>query len=213
MITEIINAKQKYHSSSGKFSISSIGSCMRTKYMEIKGLYKKEFDTKTLRTFSIGNLIHLQVTNELLQKSEQFNWRVIGAEIDIPEHPKISGRCDIVLCNSKTKEMLLIDVKSCSPWTFKNVDSNEFPFIENYKNQLQLYLHFFNIPKGVLLFVNKSSSEVKEVEVIYDKDLCLKLIKEIEDFFINYVDKNIEPPKCDLSISPFGCECCGVEKK
>ena len=214
MIKEIIESKQTEHISSGKFSISSIGQCWKKRYLMIKGEYKGDFDQKTLRTFSIGNLIHQQITKELFQKAEQFNWHVLAGELDIPMQRYLSGRCDLIMANSKTGEKIIVDFKSVSQWSFSKInEKEEYPYIENYKKQLQLYLHFFKIEKGILLFVNKSNSEIKETEIKYDKELCLRLIKEIEDFFINFVDKNIEPPKCNLDISPFGCDCCGIKPK
>jgi hypothetical protein len=208
MIKEIIESKQTEHISSGKFSISSIGQCWRKRYLIIKGEYKGDFDQKTLRTFSIGTLIHQQITKELFQKAEQFNWYVLAGELDIPVQRYFSGRCDLIMANSKTGEKVIVDVKSVSQWSFSKInEKEEYPYIENYKKQLQLYLHFFKIEKGILLFVNKSNSEIKETEIKYDKELCLRLIKEIEDFFQNYVEKDIAPPKCDGG--QFGCDVCG----
>ena len=76
---------------------------------------------------------------------------------------------------------------------------------------MQLYLYFFKIKRGVLLFVNKSSGEINEIIIEYDEKLCLELIKSIEDFFKNYVNKNVEPPKCDGGL--WGCDCCSVYPK
>lgn len=211
MIKEIIDSKFENHQVSGKFNISRIGTCWRKTYLIIKGLYKEDFDQKVLRTFSIGNLIHQQVISELFQKSEQFNWRVLTGELDIPIQKYISGRCDIIMAHSKTGEKIVVDVKSTTPWSFGKIEKEEYNYIKNYHKQLQLYLHFFNIEKGVILFVNKATSGIKEIEVKYDKKICLELIKGIESFFQNYVEKDIEPDKCDKIISPFGCMVC--EKK
>ena len=210
MLKEIIDAKPENHQSSGKFPISSIGLCWRQKYLEIKKLYTQEWSQKILRGFDIGNAFHRQIVKELFQKSEQFNWRIITGEVDIPSHPFISGRCDIILANSKTREQLIVDVKSVSQWMFKQIET-ESKNIDRYKKQMQLYLYFFKIKRGVLLFVNKSSGEINEIIIEYDKKLCLELIKSIEDFFKNYVNKNVEPPKCDGGL--WGCDCCKIYPK
>ncbi len=210
MIKEIIESKQRKYISSGKFSISSIGQCWRKIYLKLKGKYVDDFNQKTLRTFSIGNLIHQQLIAELFQKAEQFNWMVLTGELDIPVQKYISGRCDIIMANSISGEKVIVDAKSVSQWSFSKInEKEEYPYIENYKKQLQLYLHFFKIEKGILLFVNKSNSEIKETEIKYDKELCLKLIEDIENFFKNYVEKDIEPPRCKYS--DFGCDCCGTK--
>lgn len=211
MIKEIIDSKVENHQSSGKFAISKVGSCWRKTYLIIKKEYKEDFDQKTLRTFSIGNLIHQNVITELFQKAEQFDWRVLAGELDIPIQKNISGRCDIIMGHSRTGEKIIVDVKSITPWSFGEIEKAEYNYIKNYHKQLQLYLHFFNIEKGVMLFVNKATSEIKEIEIKYDEKICLELIKEIEDFFKNNIEKDIEPEKCDGG--DFGCVCCGIKKK
>jgi len=204
MITEILDNKIEGHKSSGKFSISSIGGCFRKKYMELKGLYKEEFDAKTLRIFDIGDLFHQQVCKEIFSKGQQHNIHVVAAEINIPEQKYFSGRADIILSNSLTGEKFIVDVKSCGDWTFNKVLNGECP--QNYQDQVQLYLHFFNIPKGYLVFMNKAKATVTEFEVVYDNARCLDLIKQVEDFFVNNFDKDIPPGKC--SGGNFGCSVC-----
>ena len=204
MIVEILDAKREGHKSSGKFSISSVDSCFRKKYFEMKGEYKEEFDAKTLRTFSIGDMFHQTVCKEIFEKGQQHNIHVVAAEVNVPEQKYFSGRADIILSNSLTGEKFIVDVKSCGDWTFNNVLKGECP--QNYQDQLQLYLHFFGIQKGYLVFVNKARSTVTEFEVVYDKAKCLTLVRDVENFFINNVDKNIAPPKC--SGGDFGCPVC-----
>lgn len=196
MLKEIFESYVREHQSSGKFNISGVGGCWRKKWLVIKGLYKEEFDIKTLRNFDIGNFIHKQVSKELFEKGEQFNLRAVAGEISIPEQKYISGRVDLILSNSSTGELFIVDVKSASDYTLDKIRENNLDNIKNYIYQVQLYLHFFNIPKGFLLFFGKHKGEIEELEIGYDKELCLKLVKEIEDFFIDFVDKNIEPPKC-----------------
>jgi len=204
MIKEILDNKQGKHISSGKFSISSIGGCWRKKYFSLKGLYKEEFNEQTFRVFDVGDMIHRRICSEFMSKCETHGYSVAAMEVNIPEHKYVSGRSDIILVNKSSGEKFVVDVKSCSKWTFDKVLKGEVA--ENYINQVQLYLHFFNIQKGFLLFVNKGNFQVAEFEVVYDKDKCLGLVKEIEDFFINNVDKDIAPEKCDGG--QFGCSCC-----
>lgn len=212
MIKEIIDSRVEDHQSSGKFAISRIGSCWRKIYLGIKGEYKEKFDAKTLRAFEIGDIFHRQAVKELLEKGDKFGKRVVAVEVDIPEQKKISGRIDVILSDAKTRELCLIDIKSCVDWTLNKVKKEELDvgYIQNYINQIQLYLHFFKIKKGYVLFFGKHRGETEEIEVIYDKKLCLNLIKDIEDFFKNYLEKDVEPQKCDGG--DFGCDCCGKEK-
>jgi len=207
MIKEFLNEKSEKHISSGKFPISSVGSCWRKKYLELKGLYKEEFSEETLRLFDIGNLIHRQITKELIEK-EGKEFHLVASEVSIPNHKYISGRMDnIISINGKNT---IVDTKSAGVWVMNSLKDGE-DCDENYKNQVLLYMHFTGIHKGILLFVGKAKGELEEVEVKYDKYKAKKLVQEIIDFFHNYVEKDIEPPRC---VNPkFPCKCCDTKAK
>jgi len=209
MLKEIFDLEYKPHISSGKFALSGLGGCWRTKYLELKGLYKKKYDPKTIRTFAIGDAFHQLALKTFFEKAEMANISVVAAELNIPqcdESQYVSGRCDCIISNRITGEMNIVDVKSCGTWTFKKVKEGEVS--QTYKDQLNMYLHFFKLKRGYLLFINKDKGDIEEFIVDYDEARAKLLLKEIEDFYINFVDKNIEPPKCDGGT--FGCDCCGT---
>jgi len=208
MIKEIFNLQRKEHISSGKFSISSVGSCFRKKYMEIKGLYREEYTTQSLRNMDLGNLFHRQAVKEILEKGELAGFHIVGAEINIPQHPFISGRIDQLLALDTTGELLVIDIKSCSDWILGKAKEGQVP--QNYIDQLNLYLHFFKIKRGFIIFFGKHRGLIEEYEVKYDKTRAEKLISEIEVFIKEFVAKGICPEKCNKTISPFGCKVCGI---
>ena len=207
MIKEILNTKSSGHISSGKFSISSIGSCWRKKYLEIKGIYKEEFSEDLLRLFNIGNIIHREITKELIEK-EGNEFHLVASEVDIPPQKYFSGRIDNVI--SLKGKNFIVDVKSAGDWTIKNV-RDERTCDKNYMNQVLLYMYFTGIHKGILLFVGKTKGKIEEIEVEYDEEKAIRLVKEVVAFFHNYIEKDIEPPKCDGGL--WGCECCDILKK
>jgi len=204
MLKEILNKKQENHKSSGKFPISSIGTCLRTKYLELKGEYKKKYSEQLLRLFEIGNITHRGIFKELIEKGHGKKIEVVGGEVNIRQNKYFSGRIDIIV--SDGKKNYIVDVKSASEFTMDAVKKGKCE--ENYKNQVLLYMYFTGIHNGILLFVSKVNGEVEEVEVKYDEEKAKELITEIENFFKNYVNKNILPPKCTKKISPFGCDVC-----
>lgn len=206
MITEVFDNYKHEHQSSGKYSISSIGGCWRKKFMEMKGLWKEEYDAKTLRTFDLGDAFHRQACKELMEKGHAFGLHVCAAECNIPEQKNISGRCDQMIANSATGEIYVIDIKSCSDWTLNKAQEGEVP--QNYKDQVNLYLHFFGLKKGYLIFFGKHKGTVAEAEVLYDERRALILIQEINDFVEDHVNKDVEPSRCDGG--SFGCKCCGI---
>jgi len=210
MIKEILNQDFQSHKSSGKFSISGIGGCWRKKYMELKGLYKQKYDFKAIRTFAIGDAFHRMLVKELMEKGQAAGMHVAAAEVNIPvNHPDgtyLSGRADILLSISSTGELVICDCKSCSDWTLKKVKEGSVP--QNYIDQVNMYLHFFGLKRGFLVFISKHKGEVTEFEVTYNAERARQVIEEVKNFFENFVDKNIEPPKCDAITSPYGCDCC-----
>lgn len=205
MIKDILNTKSSGHVASGKFSISSVNTCWRKKYLELKGLYKEEFGEELLRLFNIGNVIHREMTRELVEK-EGKGFYLVASEVNIPTHKYISGRMDNII--SVNGENIIVDVKSAGDWTMKSLAKGK-DCDQSYKDQVLLYMYLSNIHKGMLLFVGKNKGELEEVEVVYNEDRAKRLVQEIEDFFINYIEKNIEPPKC---INPqWPCKCCENE--
>jgi len=52
---------------------------------------------------------------------------------------------------------------------------------EEYINQLQLYLHFFKIKKGVILYVNKDTQALKEFFLDYDAAKCNWLLDDLKE--------------------------------
>lgn len=207
MLKEILDNKAGKHISSGKYSISSVGGCFHKKYNELKKLYKEEFDEKTFRTFAQGDFFHMQMVKEFIMKGSSSGYHVAAAECDIRNNKYISGRCDMILSHAPSKKLYIVDFKSCSKWAFDNVKKGEVS--QTYQDQVLLYMHIFHIERGYLLFINKASSEIEEFEVKYNKERAEFLINQIKNFFKNFVDKDVLPPKCDGG--QWGCKCCWTE--
>jgi len=204
ILKEILESKPEKHKSSGKFSISSIGSCWRKKYMELKKLYKEDFTEKTFRIFAQGDFFHQRMVSEFISKGPSHGYEVVAAECNIRNIKYLSGRCDMILSHAPSKELYIVDFKSCSPYVFQNVKKGIVS--QSYKDQVLLYQHIFHIKRGYLLFIDKSSSDVEEYEVEYDFNRAEFLINQIKYFFKEFVGKDRLPPKCDGGI--FGCKCC-----
>jgi hypothetical protein len=210
VLKEIYDMEWAAHKSSGKFSLSSIGGCWRQKYLELKGLYKKKYDQKTLRTFAIGDAFHQMSMKSFFEKCNQAGISIVAAEVNIPEGPEtknVSGRTDCIISHNATGELNVVDFKSCSSWTLKKVKEGEVA--QNYKDQINMYLHFFKIKKGYIIFISKDKGEIEEVAIEYDEARAKQVIKEIDDFYINHVDKNVEPGPCAGNV--FGCDVCGYK--
>jgi len=205
-IKDLLNKSYEGRVSSGKFSISSIGQCLRRKYLEMRGEYKEEYTEESKRIFAVGDLYHQQIIREIVSKGEPKGWHLVASECTV-QHPFLSGRIDAIL--SDGKELFIMDVKSAGSWTMKKV--KEGIVSDAYKNQVLLYMHITGIHKGFLLFVGKDKGALEEYEVEYDEARALQLVKMVQDFMELNVAKSIEPTRCLPAQSPFGCKCCGTE--
>jgi len=208
MLIEILNSKPIDYGTDKKFHVSGISNCLRKTFLQMKGLYKEEYSLETKRTFGLGNYVHDAIRSEIFEKASAQDFNVVACEINIPDNKYIGGKIDLILSNIKTGELIVVDIKSAGKWTLNKVREGIIP--DAYINQVQLYLHFMKLKRGFLLFVGKEKGEVLEHEIIYDKEKCEKLIAYIENFMINFVEKDIEPPKCDGG--DWGCSVCGIAK-
>lgn len=136
-----------------------------------------------LRMFDHGDYIHRLILNALFSLG-----LVRSSEISIPPQTIISGRADAVL--SFENELFVLDIKSINSMLFRVLNQAK----EENVDQIQLYLHFFKIEKGLLLYVNKDTQELKEFLVNYDQTRSEKLLKGLEGLKIK-IDENVIPAR------------------
>ncbi|KPJ57284.1 hypothetical protein AMJ49_01640 [Parcubacteria bacterium DG_74_2] len=172
MLKELINQyysdkqrdKEQHH-----FYITDAGRCGRQIFFKFKNVPREEIEARVLRMFDHGDYIHQLIMRPLHSIRDI---HVIASEINVPPLELVRGRADAII--SDGKESYVVDIKSMNSMIFKSLDD---PKEENV-NQLQLYLHFFKIKKGILLYVNKDTQELKEFLINYDSVLAQNLLNE-----------------------------------
>ena len=150
------------------FYITDAGKCSRQVFFKFKNTPRKKMDARLLRVFEWGEYLHRNIINILIRLGV-----VVAAEIKIPPQKIVSGRADAIL--SVDNELYVLDIKSMNSMVFRKLAQ---PKEENVY-QLQLYLYFFNVKKGILLYVDKDQQELKEFLIKYN----LKLVKFLLDNF------------------------------
>ncbi len=178
-----------------RFYITDAGRCPRAIFFKFKKAPKEEMEARVLRMFDHGDYIHQLIMRSLVAIREV---RVITAEVDIAPQEIISGRADAIL--SDGKDLYVLDIKSMNSMVFKNLDQAK----EENINQLQLYLHFFKIPKGILLYVNKDTQALKEFVINYNPSITKNLLEDLTDLKTK-IDSNIIPPR--IPTYPEGWQC------
>ena len=154
------------------FYITDAGKCARALFFKFKNAPRKEMEPSVLRLFDHGDHIHQLIMKPLLGIRDI---HVVASEVNIPAQEIISGRSDAII--SDGKNLYVLDIKSMHSMIF---DKMTEPKEENIA-QLQLYLHYFKIPKGILLYVNKNTLTLKEFFVDYNQGMAIGLIASLSE--------------------------------
>lgn len=180
------------------FYITDAGKCPRSVFFKFKNAPRKEMEPRVLRMFDHGDHIHQLIMKPLLSTRDI---HVVASEVVIPPLELISGRADAVL--SDGKELYVLDIKSMNSMIFRNLEA---PKEENIC-QIQLYLHFFNIKKGILLYVNKDNQDLKEFVVEYNPKLVKGLLSSLETVKAK-IEKNRIPDRIPTWPGDWQCQYC-----
>ena len=152
------------------FYITDAGKCSRQIFFKFKKAPRAEMEPRIMRIFDVGDYTHMRLMSVL------FSLGIVRAvEVKIPPQEIISGRADAIIGLEGGKPFV-VDFKSISNYGFKSLEK---PKPEHTK-QIQLYLHYFKIPQGILLYENKDTQELKEFQITYDPALVEKLLESFK---------------------------------
>lgn len=165
------------------FYITDAGKCGRAIFFKFKNVPREKMEARILRMFDHGDYMQMQILSTL------FSLGIVRAsEINIPPQELISGRADAII--NLNNELYVVDFKSMNSMIFKGLTA---PKEENI-NQIQLYLHYFKIPKGILLYINKDTLGLKDFLVEYNPNLTANLLKDLQ-VLKTKIDTNIVPER------------------
>jgi CRISPR/Cas system-associated exonuclease Cas4 (RecB family) len=173
------NEKNQEH-----FYVTDAGKCPRVVYFSMRGYPKKEKEARVLRIFDRGDIIHQRLMNTFYGIPEI---RVTASEVDMPSKELFHGRADLII--SVDNKLYVVDIKSSSDFKFQKLEEPELA----HKKQIQLYMHYFKIPQGILIYENKNTQDLKEFGVKYDAAFCKKIISDFETLRYQ-VENEIVPP-------------------
>jgi len=203
MLKELINQffldrerdKEQHH-----FYITDAGKCQRTIFFKFKNVPRKKMTADVLRMLDHGDYVQMHILSCL------FSLGIVRAsEIKIPPQETISGRADAIV--TLNNELYVVDFKSMNSYKFKALEA---PPAENI-NQIQLYLHYFGIPKGILLYIDKNTLALKEFVIDYNPLLAESLLKELNELK-KKIDSNIVPARLPDYPDNIQCKYCAFRE-
>jgi CRISPR/Cas system-associated exonuclease Cas4 (RecB family) len=172
MLKELIDQfylDQEKYKEQTHFYITDAGKCPRAIFFRFKKAPREKMDPRILRIYEKGEYLHRNIFNILYRLKIG-----VTTEVTIPNKEIVSGRADAILCINN--ENYVLDIKSINSAVFRNLTQ---PKEENVY-QIQLYLHYFNIKKGILLYIDKDQQNIKEFQVDYDKGLVKSLLNDFK---------------------------------
>jgi CRISPR/Cas system-associated exonuclease Cas4 (RecB family) len=184
------------------FYITDAGKCQRAVFFKFKNAPKEEMEARVLRMFDHGDQVHQLIMRSLLAIREI---HVVASEIKIGTQELISGRADAIV--SDGKDLYVLDIKSMNSMVFKNLEEAK----EDNINQLQLYLHFFKVPRGILLYVNKDTLELKEFLINYNPSIVKNLLEDLNKLKAR-IDSNMIPERIPTYPDDWQCNYCAFKE-
>lgn len=208
MLKEIIDKfyldRQKNKKEQTSFWISEAGKCPRQIFFKFKNVKGKDLEANILRLFDHGEHMHQLIMKPLISTSNR-DIHVVASEIDIPTGELVRGRADAII--SDGKDLYVLDVKSMNSMIFEKLEA---PKEENV-DQIQLYLYYFKIPRGILLYVDKDKLKLKEFLINLDEKRVKNLLNNLTILKIK-IDKNSIPARIQTYPNDWQCKFCAYRE-
>jgi len=177
------------------FYVSDVGKCPRALYFHFKEAPRERPDPRVLRIFDEGDYTHRRLLSVLYSLGI-----VQASEVRTPPNDLIHGRADAVV--TLDEKPYVVELKSSNGWKFSKMEKPR----EDHVDQVQLYMHYFNIPRAILLYENKNTQHLREFNLEYDEARAGRLIKGFE-FLRDQIEKDIMP-EVPEDIKKWRCRYC-----
>ena len=184
------------------FYASELGDCQRKIFFKVTGVECEAMEPRMYRLFQQGDQVHMRLMSVLYSLGV-----VTASEVKIPEIELFRGRADGILCIDG--ENYVLEMKSINSFGFQKLGVMPKP---EHMKQIQLYMHYFNIPKGIILMENKGNQELKEFVITKNVDIIQNLIKQFTELK-ELIKQGKVPPIPDKSSWEYDmCAYCGYKE-
>lgn len=170
--------KPRYKKSTG-FAPSESNTCARFWWYKFTGVeFPVSHNARSERIFSVGNSMH-----ERYQKYFDDMGVLVEAEMPLPQRegcPPVSGFIDAVI--KWGDDDVVVELKSIKHEGFLMRKTYKKPTEDHYR-QIQWYMHYTGIEKGIVLYECKNTQEILVFKIRYDKEFCEKLVKKYDKLY------------------------------
>jgi len=184
------------------FYVTDIAGCPRAVFFSMTGEIGEKTPAGGIKKMRMGSKIHEHLMGDMFSSG----MRVVASEISIPDNELIHGRADCIVCIDN--ELILLDFKSIMSFGYKII--NDKKLNEEHIAQVNLYLHFFNLKRGFLIYMNKDNQDLLEVEVLYDEKKALECLDKLKDLRLKIDNKIL--PEIPTNLEGWKCAYCSHRK-
>lgn len=150
----------------GYLGMSQIGKpCERALWLDVNGADRAPIEGRVARIFDCGNATETRVIADL--RAAGF---IIDGEQDGFEDfdGRFRGHCDGVI-HGVTKRPHLLEIKSANDASFKNFKKNGLKSKPAYEGQMQCYMGYGGLERGLFVVENKNNQEIHTERVHFDR--------------------------------------------
>jgi Holliday junction resolvase-like predicted endonuclease len=175
----------------GKLYISDIGfwGCKLGKWRQLKDYPQNEAKPGELLMWRQGDRLEEEVADALADALVSFGgWELVDRQTSA-EYDEIPGRLDILLRNTFTKELVVVEVKSKRGQAFQYLDEPKHPNV----CQTLAYMRSVGASRGLLIYVDREGQNFIRIFEVLD-DGTVDLDQEIAD--LRALRDSDTPPSC-----------------
>ena len=177
------------------FYVSEADNCPRQTYYAFKRKPRAKTEPQVRRILEQGDYTHLRLMGAL------FGMGIVrSVEIGIPPNEQFSGRADAIV--TIDNEPYVVEIKSTKDYAFKIMEQPTSAMMK----QVQLYMHYFNINKSIVLVENKDTQALKEFIIEKDQKIIDKLLQHF-DYLRDQIGSNVVPQKPE-DLEAWKCKYC-----
>lgn len=198
MIKEKIDAfyaKQSRAKERKYFYVTDVAQCPRNIWYSFKNYPKAEAEPRVLRIMHNGDFVHKRLGEVLVAEG-----MIKELEKPIPENDLFHGRVDAII--ALDNEDYIVDFKSINATKFRMLEAPQ----EDHEDQVQLYLHYFNMKKGALIYECKNTQDIKEFTFVYNPSRVKELLERFH--ILKYQIETNMLPEVPLWVEQWRCSYC-----